>query len=541
MGTVLLNGFIDGGKNRVGIYNRCSTEEEAQMNALEIQVQESREIAERMGWVVTAQYIESESGTSTKKRLEYQRLMDDIENDVFDMIMIKSIDRLMRSTKDWYLFIDKVVTYGIKLYIYIDNKFYDAEDSLITGMKAILAEDFSRELSKKIKNAHKRRQEKKSGFNFTVPVFGWTKVEKDKYVVNEEEAVYYRLAFAMAYEGKGFYSIAKYMNEQGIVNRRTGKPLSETQWRKMIYSPRAHGTVVLHTREYDFNTKKYVNVPENEWVYIENALPPIVSKEYQEMVLEELRKRNGTCNFKNYTRDRTKTGKYDLSKKLICGCCGSVYYRISYHKSGNKTYVWKCRNKYLHGKNACQGRNVFEDSTIDTIEKACKDFYENTYDSSKEYFIEKTLRIAKQVFSSDYNEKELKKLEKELSEQEQKKEILMNKLMNEVINDEEFKCANRGVSTKIADLKRKIEEVKRNMGKLCGIEDRLLKIRTVLSDGKVIDKAKTKDLLKKIEKVVVCPDGNLEVLLQQYDKITVPYVHKMKPINSSARSQSLKG
>ena len=60
---------------RVGIYNRCSTEEEAQRNALNVQVQESREIAEqRKGWIVTAQYVESESGTSTRRRNEYQRL-----------------------------------------------------------------------------------------------------------------------------------------------------------------------------------------------------------------------------------------------------------------------------------------------------------------------------------------------------------------------------------------------------------------------------------------------------------------------------------
>ena len=53
---------------RVGIYNRCSTEEEAQKNALAVQAEESREIAQRKGWIIAAQYIESESGTSVKNR-----------------------------------------------------------------------------------------------------------------------------------------------------------------------------------------------------------------------------------------------------------------------------------------------------------------------------------------------------------------------------------------------------------------------------------------------------------------------------------------
>ena len=109
---------------RAAIYNRCSTEEEAQINALAIQAEESREIVLAKDWEITAQYIESESGTTSHKRSEYQQLMDDIETDLFDVVVIKSIDRLMRSAKDWYIFIDKLTKNNKKLYIYIDNKFY---------------------------------------------------------------------------------------------------------------------------------------------------------------------------------------------------------------------------------------------------------------------------------------------------------------------------------------------------------------------------------------------------------------------------------
>ena len=173
---------------RAGIYNRCSTEEEAQINALESQAAESREIVIRKGWEIADQYIESESGTTSYKRSEYQRLLEDMESDKFDIVVIKSIDRLMRSAKDWYIFIDKLTQNNKQLYIYIDHKFYTPEDSLLTGIKAILAEDFSRELSKKIKNAHKRRQEKKLGLNITRPMFGWDKVGRNEFVINEKEA-----------------------------------------------------------------------------------------------------------------------------------------------------------------------------------------------------------------------------------------------------------------------------------------------------------------------------------------------------------------
>ena len=173
---------------RVGIYNRCSTEEESQRNALSAQMMESREIAQKKGWEIAEQYIESETGTVAYKRGEYQRLLADMEKDRFDIVMIKSIDRLMRSAKDWYLFLNRLTENNLKLYIYIEGKFYTPDDNLISGIKAILAEDFSRELSKKIKNAHRRRQEKKSGCNITCEMFGWNKVAKDVYEINEKEA-----------------------------------------------------------------------------------------------------------------------------------------------------------------------------------------------------------------------------------------------------------------------------------------------------------------------------------------------------------------
>ncbi|MBR4026635.1 MAG: recombinase family protein, partial [Lachnospiraceae bacterium] len=166
-------------QKRVAIYNRCSTEEEAQINALVAQVEESRKIALANGWEIYNQYIESETGTTIKRRMEYQQMLEDMERNFFDIVMIKSIDRLVRSTKDWYLFIDKVISYGKQLFIYMDNKFYEPEDALITGIKAILAEDFSRELSKKIKHAHRRRQENKLGINITKPMYGWDKISSN--------------------------------------------------------------------------------------------------------------------------------------------------------------------------------------------------------------------------------------------------------------------------------------------------------------------------------------------------------------------------
>jgi len=103
-------------KLRAVIYCRCSTEEESQRNALTQQVHEARECVEKKDWILTGEYVESKSGTSVSGRSAYLRLFRDLE-----------------------------------------GKFYTPEDNLIVGIKAILAEDYSRELSKKINNAHHHR------------------------------------------------------------------------------------------------------------------------------------------------------------------------------------------------------------------------------------------------------------------------------------------------------------------------------------------------------------------------------------------------
>ena len=329
---------------RICIYNRCSTEEENQKNALEIQAQESVEIVRRhVGWQIVDQFVESQSGTTSAKRSKYQQMLSCIEQKKYTIVVIKSIDRLVRNTKDWYLFLDCIVRNNTRLYIYIDNKFYSPEDSLITGIKAILAEEFSRELSKKIKNAHKRRQTNKSGYNICSEMFGWNKISKDIYEVNEEEANAIRQAYELIERGYGFDRLSKEMFQRGVRSRNQ-KKIAPTTWRKMLRSPRMYGKVILHRTEYDFNLHKAVLMPETEWVFCEDALPPIVSREYYLRMLEIMDKRSRACNISESQAMPKSGGKHELSGKIICGMCGNVFYRRKQSLKDGKRAVWVCSN-----------------------------------------------------------------------------------------------------------------------------------------------------------------------------------------------------
>ncbi len=508
---------------RVGIYNRCSTEEEAQKNALAIQAEESREIAIRMNWTVTAQYIESESGTTVKNRIEYQKLLEDMEKDIFDIVMIKSIDRLMRSAKDWYLFLNKLTENNKQLYIYIDNKFYTPDDSLISGIKAILAEEFSRELSKKIKNSHRRRQEQlrqkqTAGLNITRPMFGWDRIEKDVYVINEAEAEAYRTAFDMAKSGIGCYRISNYMYDRGIRGK-NGNMISDVQWRKMLYSPRAHGTMVLHTREYDFDTKRFVNLPPEEWIYVDDALPAIVSKEYQEEVLAAMEERRVDCRFREYTRDMSRVGMYNLSGKLICAECSAVYYRTSFQSGSRKLAEWKCSTALKKGRKesnpeGCDNINLLENEMNTLIETACKTQYESLF-GAQQSIIDEALEAVKKAIRDDSMEKELAKLRKEYDKLAKKKRVLFDKLMNETIRDQEFKQYNAELDSQMQPVSDTIRSLEEKSNVFSDYEERLTAIRESLNSGEIVDKAKIQELVMKIERIIVYPSGKIEIIFNR--------------------------
>ena len=509
---------------RAGIYNRCSTEEEAQINALESQAAESREIVIGKGWEIADQYIESESGTTSYKRSEYQRLLEDMESDKFDIVVIKSIDRLMRSAKDWYIFIDKLTQNNKQLYIYIDHKFYTPEDSLLTGIKAILAEDFSRELSKKIKNAHKRRQEKKSGLNITRPMFGWDKVGRNEFVINEKEAEAYRFAFALAKEGKGFYTIANIMYHNGVRGK-NGQRISDVQWRKMIYTPRAHGTMILHTTEYDFETKKRIKLPERDWIFIENALPPIIDKEYHREILEYILCRTSGDAIKHGIRDRTSAGLYELSGKIYCGACGEVYYRTSFASGNRRLTEWKCSKALKQGRKnesnpeGCNNINVIEDVVLEIIEETCKEHYEALF-GKEENIADEALFIIRKVISQSDRDQERFRLEKELEKYEKKKKVLFDKLMEDVICDADFKMANQGLSDNIERLQDKIEKIKSRDNEYGDSEKRLFEIKQSLND-EVFDKAKTKALINRMDKIIIYPDSTLEIVFNKLKMLSL--------------------
>lgn len=349
---------------KVAIYNRVSTEKTAQMEAIEHQVWESKKLVEEAGLCLVNQYVETESGTSIKNREEYKKMLFDMRQDAFDVLVVKSQDRMMRSQAEWHLLKRAIHTYHKELYFYMEDEIYNPkENGLKHDVQAMLDEYESEKKSEKAVHSHKRRQNTYQGqscLNITRPVFGWDRhVQMDEngrkkvfFTVNEKEALAIKEVCSLIERGMGFYRIANVMYEKGVMSKPTlgnnpqlPKRMDGNCWKKIILSPLLHGDALLNTYQTDFYTKEKRKVPKSQWILRTQVIPKILTKEYHEYILELLENRKGITREKSTHKNCIWTGK------IVCGECGSHYYgrKIS-RKDGSIYYHFRCGQNLRGGK-----------------------------------------------------------------------------------------------------------------------------------------------------------------------------------------------
>lgn len=451
---------------RAVIYCRVSTEEECQINALADQIQSLQAFISAQGWVLVDQYIdEGISGTTTKRRNEYKRLFQDIAADHFDIIVIKSQDRLMRSTKDWYIFVDRLVKNRKRLFFYLDNKFYTPEDALIMGIKAILAEEYSRDLSGKINNAHRYRQSSKDSVILTSNTWGYDKIGK-AVVINEQEAEIVRMMYRMCAEGDGTTMISKALLGLGIYAR-SGKPFYPSTIRRIIRNPLFKGTAVMNKRHFDFNTKKNIRNDEKDWIYKENIVPAIVSKDLWERANREMDKHT-KINRSGETMAQkrgVKIGASGLSGRLICGECGAVFWRTRYKRANGEYIVnWCCREYVQNGrktqdpyhpkkqpKRKINGRGCDNIHIKDAdLEKALSEIANRIY-TNKEAVLSQAISILREVLrENDTSDSE--RLENQMETLRKRRAKLLDKYLDDIIEEAAYLAKDAELQQQLAQL-----------------------------------------------------------------------------------------
>lgn len=498
-------------KLRAVIYNRCSTEEESQKDALIKQVQESKNCVAERGWQLIDVYVEAKSGTTVKGRNEYNRLYQDLERNKFDVIVIKSQDRLMRNTKDWYLFLDRMQRNKKRLFMYLEHKFYTPDDALITGIKAILAEEYSRELSKKINNAHRNRQKEGKNFVFTNRIYGLKKLPDKSIIIDEGEADMIRMIFNLSADGYGTHRSAEILYQNGYRNHK-GNRLGPALIRNIIKNPIYKGTVVQNRQHYDFESKQMFKNPPSEWLVHENAVPAIVDADLFERANRELNARKQDRNRDCVHIKNNPSGKYELSGKLFCGLCGNPFYRTSRPNKNGRITEWKCRNYLQNGRkkeekeeaSGCDNIHLSEKKLYVTLEEFYREKYQN-FAEQRENLLKETLTVLQEALNVDDTVVQKKRLKASLEKLAYRKNLLLEKLLDGVITDKDFKMKNRELEEQSTELKSELKTLEDHIAKSGKKGSRIGDIQEKLKN-KVIEQAQVADMVENIREIDVFPD-----------------------------------
>ena len=527
---------------RSAIYARVSTEEEKQIDALAIQIQEARYEVSQNNWILTDEYIdEGITGTTTKKRDDYKRLCDDIAQHKFDIVVVKDQERLMRNTRDWYLFIDLIVNHDVRLYFYLEKKFYTADDKLLTGIRAILAEEFSRNLSKKINNAHATRQ--RTGRSIITNGSLWGYTQKDgELSIDEEEAEIVRRIFDMYNDGKGVRIIKQILDNENVTSKR-GTHIGITTIKRMIKNPIYIGTVVQNTKHYDFDKKCITALTEDKWITHPDRVPAIIEKSTWEKANKLMQEKVIPC--EGSLKRGINKGSHDLSSKIECSECHQKYHRTMYvGKNKIKNPYWICAAYQTYGRKhpkngqderplGCDGRILSEKFIYQVIDEIVLKFDDSLAPALKASLSAIKIAITNGALSSD-----VEKLREKIPVIIKKRSILLDKYLDGKVTDEDYSSKSQDMQRQIDLIEKQITDLQSLSDGKSSISDRITAIESEINNV-YSPSAKRSFIIKNILKILVFQD-HLDIYLNFLDPLRYEITKKSPVVSDSGQKRTQK-
>ena len=349
-------------KLRVAAYCRVSTDTEEQASSYETQISHYEEsIRSKPEWELVNVYADDGiSATSTKKREEFNRMIEDCKKGLIDMIITKSISRFARNTVDCLNYIRMLKDMNIPVYFEKESiNTMDAKGEVMITIMASLAQQESESLSQNVKLGMQYRFQQGIPMINTTCFLGYDKDKNGNLVINPKEAEIVRRIFREYLNGSSCQAICKGLERNGIKTSRGNKRWHDTTVRKILENEKYMGDLLLQkTYTIDFLSKKRVkNNGDMPQYYVEDSHPAIISKEIFMQVQEEIARRGMLKD--SLGRRKCFSAAHAFSQITFCSECGAEYIRLHWNNRGKKSVVWRCSTR-LNNHTKCNARTVKE-------------------------------------------------------------------------------------------------------------------------------------------------------------------------------------
>ena len=441
---------------RVTFYARVSTDKDEQLNSLENQVQYyTRFIQEKRNWTYVPGYVdEGISGTGTKKRDSFLRMIEDAKAGRFDFIITKEISRFSRSTLDSIKYTQELLEHDVGVLFQNDNiNTLDSDSEFRLVVMAGVAQDEVRKLSERLKFGF--RQAIKNGH-----VLGndqlWGYDKKDCVLtINEAEAQVVRRIFDLyANRQMGIRRISQVLYGEGFTSRKGG-PFNVLTIRHILCNPKYKGWYCAgKSQTVDYRSKRKVFLDEDEWVmYPDPSVPAIVSEELWDRAnalykrrSEEMRQHQSGAAFHN---------RYPYSGKIVCEEHGTSFHRQVLKSAKGNQEVWQCRVYRDKGRAACSAPQL-RTAELDQI---MADIF-NQLTQNKQAIIDAVVTVLQSVPDEHDYAQDIRRIEADLSAVQAKKDRLLEMSIEDVISTAEFKQRNDGFNQQAQALEERLEALR---------------------------------------------------------------------------------
>ncbi len=500
---------------RVTYYARVSSESDEQLNSLDNQIRYYEDLIRRNSvWTFVPGYIdEGLSGISTRKRENFNRMVEEAAEDRFDLVITKEISRFARNTLDSIRFTRQLLSCGVGVFFQNDNiNTLDEDSELRLSIMSSIAQDELRKLSSRVKFGHQQAI-KQNVVLGNSRIFGYRKDNK-RLVIDETEAPMVRELFDLyATNRYSMKQIETLFWEKGYRNL-NGNKIAHSTMANMISNPKYKGYYVGNkVKVVDMFTKKQKFLPPEEWVMFKDEsgeiVPAIVSEELWDRANEILKRRSedvkarqGICNHANL-----------LTGKLWCSHCAQPYYRReSKDKSGRKNSRWLCSGKIKNGADSCSSFAIYEEEIKPLLYEV---FCETKVDADA--MVEEYVRMYNELNCDGSLSRRIEEQRRVIDAASRKKNKLLQLVTDDSISHADFKAMTAACNEEIRASELEIAELEQSALEGERFRARIEEIRKVLANARrdassgMIDK----DFVDKyIDRIFVTPAGDNTLHLQ---------------------------
>ena len=489
---------------RVTFYARVSTDKDEQLNSLENQVQYYTELIQsKPNWTYIEGYIdEGISGTSTKKRDSFLRMIADAKAGRFDFIITKEISRFSRSTLDSIKYTQELLEHDVGVLFQNDNiNTLDSDSEFRLVVMAGVAQDEVRKLSERLKFGF--RQAIKNGH-----VLGndrlWGYDKKDCVLtINEGEAQIIRRIFDLyANQQLGIRRISQQLYDEGFTSRK-GNAFNVVTIRHILCNPKYKGWYCAgKSQTVDYRSKRKVFLDESEWImYPDPSIPAIVSEELWDRA-------NALYKQRSQQRKVNKSGadyhnRYPYSGKIVCEEHGTSFHRQVLKSAKGEKEVWQCRVYRNRGRAACSAPQLRTTELDQVMAQIFDQLVQN-----KQAIIDTVAGIIQSMPSDHDYERDILRIEEDMSDIQAKKDRLLEMSIAGAITVEEFKSRNDGFNEQLQKQQEQITFLQEEAQKSAISTQQLDKIKAALERELLFESGVNSELVTTILDHIVVKKGS---------------------------------